>query len=256
MPRSRPLRAVLSLVVAGLVLAGCGTAGDLESAGRTPSAVGPARLWPQLPPSEPEYPDDSEATVEVVKGVDVPGLDLHRVDPLTVVKAEVAARPASTTGPDALPAGTAAAVARCPAGKKPDQVVKGCPVLQAYYRDLTGTGKDELIVGISLGDGSLGIRVYSLDAGRLIRIMSTAETVTGVELAGRDLIVREPAQSPEYEIRYAWSWDAGQRAMLPARIEIVRISGPSGSPSPSVSASASTSPSVSLSPSPSPSVSR
>ncbi|MDI3417157.1 hypothetical protein [Streptomyces luteolus] len=234
--------AVLLLPALGLLLAGCGSAGSLESAGPTPQAVGPARLWPQLPPTKSEYPDDGEAVVEVVEGIDVPGRDLRKVDPLAVVRADLAAHPRTDSGPDGMPADTAAAIGRCPADKKPDQAVGGCPVLQAYYRDLTGSGKDELIVGIRFSQGALGIRVYSLDQGRLIRIVSTAEEVTRVELAGRDLIVYEPAQSPGYEFRYAWSWDARQRAMLPARIEIVRV-GRDGSPQPDEPPSGSATPS-------------
>ncbi|MDI3404542.1 hypothetical protein [Streptomyces cavernicola] len=245
---------VVLLPVLGL-LAGCSDAGGLESAGPTERAVGPARLWPQLPPAQAESPDAGEATVEVVEGVAVPDRDLHKVDPLAVVKAELAAQPRTDTGSEAIPADTAAAVERCPASKKPDQAVPGCPVLQAYYRDLTGSGKDELIVGIRYSQGALGIRVYSLDAGRLIRIMSTAEEVTRVELAGRDVIVHEPAQSPDYEFRYAWSWDARQHAMLPARIEIVRTDR-HGSPEPEQSGSPSPSASLSPSPSASPSAGR
>ncbi|MFM9366771.1 hypothetical protein [Streptomyces sp. Da 82-17] len=215
-------RGALLLPLFALALAGCDDAGGIESAGPTPRAVGPARLWPQLPPAKNDYPEDDEATVEVVKGVEAPGGDLRRVDPLAVVRAELAAHPPADSGADAMPRKTAEAVERCPAGKKPEEAVSGCPVLQAYYRDLTGSGADELIVGIRFAEGTLGIRVYSLDGDRIVRIMSTAEEVTRVELAGRDLIVHEPAQSRGYEFRYAWSWDARQRAMLPARIEIVR----------------------------------
>ncbi|MFC7304838.1 hypothetical protein ACFQVC_11475 [Streptomyces monticola] len=236
MTRRRPSRAAVLppaaalLVVCCGALTGCGSAGGLKSAGPTPSAVGPARLWPQLPPAKPDYPDGAEVTIEVVKGVKVPDGDLHKVDPLAVVKAEVEAHPDTYSGADALPEDTAKAIKECP-DKKPGQTVKGCPVQQAYYRDLTGSGMDELIVGITFSDGSLGIRVYSLDGGKLIRIMSTSQPVTSVELAGRDLIIRSPAQSPGYEYRDSWSWDAQQHAMLPTRTEIVRVPH-SGAPTP------------------------
>ncbi|WP_327353442.1 hypothetical protein [Streptomyces sp. NBC_01304] len=231
MSRRRVAAAAVPLLAAALSLTGCGNAGGLKSGGPTPSAVGPARLWPELKPARPDEESGlNEVTIEVVKGIDVPKADLHNVDPLDIIKAEAEAHPDTYTGPDALPEQTAKAIKAC-TGEADD---KACPVLEAYYRDLTGNGKDELIVGIKFDgeeQGTIGIRVYSLDQGKLIRIMGMSQPVLSVELAGRDLIIRSPAHIPGYEYRDAWSWSADQHALLPQRMEIIR-SLPSGSPTP------------------------
>ncbi|WP_199552611.1 hypothetical protein [Streptomyces sp. N35] len=246
----KPRSAALVLPAVALLAAtavGCGSAGGLKSAGATPSAVGPARLWPELPPARSDTQDDlGDVKPEVVPGIKVPDGDLHRVNALAVVQAEVRAHPDEATGQDAMPAEIRTKILDCE-GKAGD---KGCPVMTAYYRDLTGSGKDELIVGIDLGDRDaygIGIRAYTQDEGRLVRIMSTTQPVISAELAGRDLILRSPAQFAGYEFRDVWSWDGSARSMLPKRMEIVKAPGaspraglsetpPSAAPSPSAAA--------------------
>lgn len=44
-------KAALVAGVGAALLAGCDTGGKLRSAGRAPAAIGPDRLWPQLPPA-------------------------------------------------------------------------------------------------------------------------------------------------------------------------------------------------------------
>ncbi|MGW1926746.1 hypothetical protein ACWCQ0_48610 [Streptomyces massasporeus] len=96
--------------------------------------------------------------------------------------------------------------------------------MRPYYRDLTGNGRDELIVGIRMPDQQVGVRVYLAENGGLTRIMATVDQVISVELAGRDLIMRvSSAGIPGYEYRTAWSWDEQQHSMLPTRDEIVRV---------------------------------
>ncbi|MFF8830103.1 hypothetical protein [Streptomyces sp. NPDC015131] len=229
-PHRPAVRAALlpATAVAALLLAGCGEAGELTSAGPTPTAVGPVRLWPDLPPvTSPPY-DYGESDTERVPGVAVPGGDVHRVDPVAVVAAEVAAHPDEYSGPDGMYAETAAKIRACA------RTPRECPVMTPYYRDLTGDGKDELIVGIKMPDQQIGLRVYMPEKGGLTRIMSTVDQVVGVQLAGRDLMVRVvSAGIPGYEYRTVWSWDGQQRTMLPARDEIVRVKPVPPEPSPS-----------------------
>ncbi|MFD0369036.1 hypothetical protein [Streptomyces sp. NPDC127114] len=239
---------VLALVLTA-ALTGCGGHGELQSSGRAPSAVGPVRLWPDLPPATNPPIDYGETDTQRVPGISVPDNDVHTVDAVAVVQAEVRASEGARSGPDGLYEETARAVQDCGKDKDSDKdsdnatdkaTDKGsgkardkgteraasaaCPVLKPYYRDLTGNGRDELIVGIRMPDQQLGVRVYLAENGGLTRIMSTVDQVVSVELAGRDLIMRvSSAGIPGYEYRTAWSWDEQQRSMLPARDEIVRV---------------------------------
>ncbi|MFE5486380.1 hypothetical protein [Streptomyces sp. NPDC056527] len=226
-PRGRPLVAAVALAAAApLVLSGCGGVGGLESAGPTPTAVGPVRLWPDLPPASEPPLDYGETDTQSVPGIKAPDNDVHRVDAVAVVRAEVNAHPDTYSGADGMYEETARQIGRC--ATEPAK----CPVMRPYYRDLTGNGRDELIVGIRMPDQQVGLRVYLAENDGLTRIMSTIEQVISVELAGRDVIVRaSSAGIPGYEYRTAWSWDEQQRAMLPARDEIVRVKPPVPSPS-------------------------
>ncbi|MFE6400362.1 hypothetical protein [Streptomyces alboflavus] len=216
--RRRVLAAGALALAATALAAGCGDPGDLRSAGATPTAVGPTRLWPDLPPASSPVGDYGEADTEEVEGVKVPGGDLHKVNPVAIVRAEVAANPDVYSGPDGLYKETVEALKDC--GSEP----KDCPVLKAYYRDFTGDGKDDLVVGIRMPEEQLAVRVYAMEKGHLTQIMGTSDAVLGVELAGRDLVVRAVSGIPGYEYRTAWSWDRHQRAMLPTRDEILRSS--------------------------------
>ncbi|MFC8506022.1 hypothetical protein ACFU3J_24200 [Streptomyces sp. NPDC057411] len=219
--------AVTAAVLLGaLAVTGCGHQGDLKSAGPTPAAVGPVRLWPDLPPATNPPLDYGESDTERVPGIRVPDNDVHSVDAVAVVQAEVRAHGDARSGADGLYEETARAIGACTTDRK------ACPVLAPYYRDLTGNGRDELIVGIRMPGQQLAVRVYLAENGGLTRIMATSDQVVSVELAGRDLIMRvSSAGIPGYEYRTAWSWDEQQRTMLPARDEIVRIKPPGGGPS-------------------------
>ncbi|WP_306328270.1 hypothetical protein [Streptomyces venezuelae] len=232
-PRGRKVAAgVLCALVLGGGLAGCGRSeGGLESAGPTPTAVGPVRLWPDLPPATNPPVDYGESDTQRVPGIDVPDNDVHSVDAVAVVAAEVRAHPGTYSGADGMYEQTARAILAC--GTAP----AACPVMRPYYRDLTGNGRDELIVGFRMPDQQVGVRVYLAENGGLTRVMSTVDQVISVELAGRDLIMRVgSAGIPGYEYRTAWSWDEQQHSMLPTRDEIVRVkpagTGPSTVPAP------------------------
>ncbi|MFC8196760.1 hypothetical protein ACFUTV_15325 [Streptomyces sp. NPDC057298] len=237
------VRATLVLPLAGLLLAGCGDTGGLRGAGPTSTAVGPARLWPEVPPATSPALDYGEADTETVKGVTAPGDDIRKADPVAVFRAEIAAHPDLYTGAKAPYAQTARRVAAC--GRKGERG-RACPLLRAYYRDLTGDGRDDMVLGVRMPDDQLGVRTYTVIGHTLTEVMATTDSTLGVEIAGRDVIIRSPSKLAGYEYRTVWSWDRRQKAMLAAKDEILRVGAtapPSGrapgrSPSASPSADA------------------
>ncbi|GGZ31226.1 lipoprotein [Streptomyces inusitatus] len=218
-PPRPPYAALLGVTAAVAVLAGCGDAGRVKSAGPTSTATGPVRLWPGLPPvTAPPY-DYGEADTALVRGVKVPSGGVRGLDPVAVLRAEETVGPDGRRGIDGIYQQTSAKLRDC--GKKP----RSCPVLVPYHRDLTGDGREELIIGITMPEQQTAVRCYMPDAkGRLTRIMATSDQLVSVQLAGRDIILRSvSAGIPGYEYRTAWSWDGRHQAMLQTSDEIVRV---------------------------------
>lgn len=252
MPRSRPTRiAVLSALVALSLSAAtaCGDAGGLQGAGPTETAVSPDKLWPQLTPaSKPAY-EIGEVNRETVKGVSVPGGDIRDVDPVVVVRKEMAESRGDYEGKDAQYRETGRLMARCSAGAGHGK----CPVLQPYYRDLTGDGRPELTLGFRLMPGkTTAVRVYTVEKHRLVQVMSWDDAISGVELAGRSVIIRSPSEVAGYEYRLQWTWAADQKAMLLTHDEMLRTGHHGKTPhrrTPNPTPSHSASPSRSASPS-------
>ncbi|WP_330287812.1 hypothetical protein [Streptomyces sp. NBC_00576] len=243
---SRAALAVLAVLALATATSACGDAGGLHGAGPTPTAVGPARLWPELPAASSPAWDYGEAETETVKGVTAPGDDIRKVDPVAVVRAEIAAHPELYA--DNPPyAGTASGMASCgrKGGSGSGKGAGACPVLRAYYRDLTGDGRDDMALGFRLlpGNGT-AVRVYAFQRHKLVQIMANDDAVTAVELAGRAVIIRSPSQIPGYEYRTQWTWDSEQKAMLLTRDEFLRTGKPDkpkrAPHSPTASSSAST----------------
>ncbi|MFR9796405.1 hypothetical protein ACL02U_10945 [Streptomyces sp. MS06] len=229
MPRRRPDRAALAAAAAVLLATAtaCGDTGGLRSAGPTPTAITPARLWPGLTPaSSPAY-DIDEVERETVKSVTVPGDDIRAVDPAAIVRAEIAANPDDYTGAKAPYRETAARMADCASGGDRAR----CPVLEPYYWDLTGDGHEDLALGFRQLPGPLtAVRVYTVEGHRLVQVMAWEDAVSAVELAGRSLVISSPSDLARYEYRLEWTWDPEQRAMLLTHDEMVRTGGGPGGP--------------------------
>ncbi|MEU5683897.1 hypothetical protein DEJ48_12640 [Streptomyces venezuelae] len=219
MQRSRLAPAAFA-VLAVLLAGGCGDPGGLRGAGPTPTAEGPTHLWPDLP--SPSVPAEDYGAIEAVKvkGVEVPQGDLRKVDPVDVVRADFTENPGTYEPTDKAYKETVERLKDCAEDGSGEQ--GRCPVLKAYYRDLTGDGRDDLIVGVSTPDDNLDIRVYAEEERQLTQIMEMSDAVLGVELAGRDLIIRAISSLAGYEYHTVWSWDSHQKAMLPTSDEIVR----------------------------------
>jgi hypothetical protein len=237
--RTRFAMAAVGVVLLGSVVVGCGDAGELQGAGATPTAISPDRLWPDLTPASRPAFDIGEVETEVVRGVTVPGGDIRAVDPVAVVRREIAQNPGDY-GPGAY-AETARRMADC--GKGGAKAAE-CPVLRAYYRDLTGDGHDDMTLGFRQLPGNLtAVRVYTVRKNRLVQIMGYEDAVSGVELAARSVIIRAPSEVAGYEYRLQWTWDQQQQAMLLTHDEMLRTGRrkhpprPSSSSTPSASAS-------------------
>ncbi|GHI89124.1 hypothetical protein [Streptomyces xanthophaeus] len=207
----------LFLVPALLLPAGCGAGGGVLATddGRpVPRAQGPHRLWPERSPAPPE-PDEVRATdgPTRVAGLAVPKGALRGVRPLDVLRADL--------GPGAGQPGEGgelrAALEACE-----DPEAAGCPVRRAHYRDLTGNGRDELILGVELPGHRMNLRVYTADDGPLLRIMDTTARVIDVQLTERDLIIQSTTSLPGTESRDVWTWFPEQQSMVPRLMETVR----------------------------------
>ncbi|WP_427920003.1 hypothetical protein [Streptomyces sp. cg40] len=222
MPLRRPLRTTAVTAVVALLLAtavACGDTGALRGAGATPTATSPAKLWPNMSPAASPAYDFDEADTEIVQGVTVPGDDIRKVDPIAVVRAEIAANPGDYVGSKAPYRGTAERIGDCAKGGDRSK----CPVLKPYYRDVTGDGHDDLTLGFRLLPTKMtAVRVYTVEKHRLVQVMANDDAVSGVELAGRSVIIRSPSELAGYEYRVQWTWDADQKAMLLTHDEFLR----------------------------------
>ncbi|GAB2583177.1 lipoprotein [Streptomyces capparidis] len=209
-----------------LLAAGCAGQGQLRSAGETPEAVAPTRLWPDVTPAPP--PEAGQDT-PAARPSPVPGLGrttqrgLEAMDPVAVLRADLGAgrsgsgpggpgRPGppggEQRGPEAALAWdrvTADRVAHCP---------RRCPVRPAVRHDLTGDGSPELVVGVDLPSGRLGLRVYTLSDGRVTRILSTVEVSSVVEVSDQQLMLRAPAEARGYESVTVYGWEGPDRGMV------------------------------------------
>ncbi|MEV4502333.1 hypothetical protein [Streptomyces klenkii] len=229
-PRRRPLRvlgALAALAAAVTAVAGCASAGEPVGAGRTAPASAPSRLWPQATPApSPSGAQHDGETAEKVPGAaPVPSGDIHKLDAYALVKAEVAAN-RKATGADALDDATAAKLASsCSAARQE----RACPMRKPVYSDLTGDGRDDLIVGIDMEDHFLSLRAYTLVKGEPTRVLSTIAQPSSIEVAGRDLIVWEPWTTPHYALRSVYTWNSQTHYMDFRRYEIRRAETPASS---------------------------
>ncbi|WP_445034904.1 hypothetical protein [Streptomyces hayashii] len=235
----RPVLAAAVAVLLASAAVGCGDAGELQGAGSTPTAISPDKLWPDLTPASSPAFDIGEVETEVVKGITVPHGDIRKVDPVAVVRREIAEHPGDYGQGSYIE--TARRMADC--GKSGAQGSR-CPVLKAYYRDLTGDGRADLTLGFRQLPGNLtAVRVYTVLKNRLVQIMAYEDAVSGVELAGRSVIIRAPSEVAGYEYRLQWTWDQQQKAMLLTHDEMLRTGGRKHSPRPSASGASPASPS-------------
>ncbi len=157
---------------------------------RPPPSARPALA--ELPPASTAALDYGEVDTESVTGVTAPGYYIHKVDPSPCSEPRSAATRTST-------APSTPRTVRRPSSSKitgKDTLGGKCPILQAYYRDLTGDRKDDLVLGIRFPQNQLAVRVYTFEHHKLVQIMGTADSTISVEVAGRDVIIRSPSTLP------------------------------------------------------------
>ncbi|MGW1767329.1 hypothetical protein ACWCQL_25110 [Streptomyces sp. NPDC002073] len=210
-PCSRPprLRPAARAVAGGLVLcgvvAGCADADGLRDEGDRGEVHAPQALWPDVRPSPP-VPGQHAGPSATVPGLPtVPDGDMRGADVLSVVRADITAATRQDGGTGELVDPRAVQrLALCPARGNPPA---GCPVRPPVFHDLTGDGKDELITAVDV-DGRLSeLRVYTVRAGKVTRVLARGSVLEGVEVAAEHLAVREPTSNPAYVAISDYEWD-------------------------------------------------
>ncbi|MEK2478208.1 hypothetical protein [Streptomyces noursei] len=211
--RRTSLATTTAIAAVVLPLAACSVHTGPVSAGPAPEVTAPRTLW-----AGPPAPGRRG-------GAQPPGAgDIRGVDALATVKADITAGRATADGPEAMDEATRAKVAHCTA------IGAGCPVRTPEYHDLTGDGRNELIIGIDMDDGFCSLRVYTLRGGKPVRVMAYPAAVRSVQVSGRDLILWEDTATPDYQQRTVYAWDAGQRTMEFQSQEYRRVRGAGSSP--------------------------
>ncbi|QES52467.1 hypothetical protein DEJ50_16980 [Streptomyces venezuelae] len=191
----------------------CADVEGLQSEGDLGEAHAPLTLWGTIHPS-PAAPGENPGTAAPVPGLPpVPGGSMRGVDALDVVRADITSATRRDKGTGRLVDPRAAQrLALC------TQAVDGgpdCPVRPPVLHDLTGDGKEDLITAVDL-DGRLSeLRVYSVQNGRVTRILARRAVLAGVEVAADHLAVREPTSTPTLVSisDYEWDPDSGVMAL-------------------------------------------
>ncbi|MFE0683443.1 hypothetical protein ACFW17_21860 [Streptomyces sp. NPDC058961] len=241
--RRRSARRVLPAVALVAVLAGCADMEGLHRDGAAASVSPPEPLWPHSVPAPPG-PEQQRGRPFVVPGIaPVASGDLRDVDPLAVVKADLAATEREDQGTGRLVDRRAAErVANC--ARAAD-----CGVREPVLRDLTGDGRAELITAVDIDGRASEMRVYHVVAGRVMRVFSRRAVLEGVELAAGHLAIREPTSNDRFVYVSHYGWDGSMMALIELKLDTCRaVKQTSGIPCASASASASASPSRSPSP--------
>jgi hypothetical protein len=185
------IRWVGPAVVAVVALAGCAGAGGLHDAGPTaapsaqPSAVASA-LWPAADVvASPSPSPTPQAAAQPLPGIDVPGDDIRAVDPRTVLEKDPA-----VSGDERR------ALGGC----------QGCKLYPAQYRDLTGDGRDELLIAVQSDDQRGSLHVYQLRGHGVLPLLALpVQTGFRADTVGHDLEVTEPAGD---DTRTVFRWNA------------------------------------------------
>ncbi|MFD8542474.1 hypothetical protein [Streptomyces sp. NPDC059649] len=210
-PRAVVRAVALASVAAGTaaLLGGCAQAGAPKSAGHAAPVTGPAELWPGSKPAPAASPatGGEEAPQPLTALPRVPSGDIRKVSAGSVLLAQIDAD--KRRDQPVFEKGEERKIRAC-AGKPGS---RSCPVRAPEYHDLTGDGKDELIVGVQSGSNLLIIYAYTLKNGVVTSILGSTSSPQSVEVADHKLVIHEPGDAPGYESRTVYVWDARHQVM-------------------------------------------
>ncbi|MBW5485554.1 hypothetical protein GPJ59_27700 [Streptomyces bambusae] len=211
--------------------AGCADTEGLSSSGDLGEVHAPLTLWGDVRPS-PAPSEETRGQPRTVPGVRAkPGGSMRDVDPLAVVRADVAdaARRDGGTGRLVDPRAVRR-LARCTA--EPDGG-PGCPVRPPVFHDLTEDGKAELITAVDIDGRQSELRVYTVRPdGSVAQVLSRHGVLEGVEVAAEHLAVREPTSNPRLVAITDYEWNRKAGVMELTAVTVDECPGPEDSTTP------------------------
>lgn len=202
--------ALASVAAASAVLlGGCVQASAPKSAGHAAPVTGPAELWPGSKPAPAASPatggqEKPQPLTEVPR---VRSGDIRKVSAGSVLLAQIDAD--KRRDQPVFDEGEERTIRSC--ASRPGS--GSCPVRAPEYHDLTGDGKDELILGVRSGSNLLIIYAYTLKNGVVTSILGSTSSPQSVEVADHKLVIHEPGDAPGYESRTVYAWDARHQVM-------------------------------------------
>lgn len=195
--RGRPLPTARTALAAGAALLGltaCATetgARDGGAAPRLSPPVSASPLWPDYaPPVPPDAggPTPAARPYPVVDGIAVPAGGLRKVSVKKLLEKD-----------PSVPPLVRPALADCPS--------TNCGLRKPVYRDVTGDGREELVVAWDQASAGLTlIQVYRA-SGSTVRPVLTYWGPLGLtgETLGQDLVITSTADYGRFTVRYRWN---------------------------------------------------
>ncbi|MFF3016437.1 hypothetical protein [Streptomyces sp. NPDC057939] len=191
-PAALLLRAAV-LAAAASAVGGCAAPGGLGPGEPVPAVSAqprPEALWPAWPGTSPRAPGTGAATrvpapASLPDGPEVGPGGLAAVNALDVVRADKRMRPFLAKGTIRFPGR---------AGVRP-----------VVHADLTGDGKEDLVVAADTESGRTALSVYTARGKRIVPILFTLGRRMVAETLGSDLLIRTAADdNSEQAVRYRW----------------------------------------------------
>ncbi|WP_432037150.1 hypothetical protein [Streptomyces cucumeris] len=195
--RARSARGVLPvLLAAGMALgtAGCAPQAGPRDGGAAPRLSAPTSaspLWPRYTPSSSPQPGQTPPPY-------VRYLPLEKVRVPKDGVTALSARTLLERDPN-LPAIVPMSVRPCPG--------RGCPMRKAVHRDLTGDGRDEMVVAVDLPKFDRTLLQVYWASGRTVRpiLVFWGPLGLGGDTYGHDLLVTATGDAGRYTTRFHWN---------------------------------------------------